>query len=109
MTAAAIAVLAAAIITGTPAEATWIHNSLAGGITASGAVYDPSELVCAANGYEFGTRLRITDRRNGRSTWCTVVDQGDLGPVNIDLSPAAFGRIGDLREGRIRVLIEVIE
>ncbi len=61
-----------------------------GGRTASGELFSPAKLTAAHRTLAFGTLVRVTDLRNGRSV---VVRINDRGPFNkgraIDLSPAA--------------------
>lgn|SRR5574340_1606507 len=108
MTWVASVLLAWAIITGTPADATWIHPSLEGGITKSGEVYRQDAYTCAANRFPLGSILRVTNRETGRNVVCQVNDTGLMPGYDIDLSRAAFERIGELGEGRIRVVIEEV-
>jgi rare lipoprotein A len=61
-----------------------------GGRTASGERWSPNALVAAHRTLPFGTLVRVTDLRNGRSV---VVRINDRGPFRrgriIDVSPAA--------------------
>jgi rare lipoprotein A len=60
------------------------------GRTASGERYDPNKFTAAHKTLPFGTHVRVTDRKSGRSV---VVVVNDRGPFNkgraIDLSLAA--------------------
>ena len=61
-----------------------------GGTTTSGEAFSPEKLTAAHRTLPFGTMVRVTNIRNGRSV---VVRINDRGPFNtsriIDLSPAA--------------------
>jgi rare lipoprotein A len=61
-----------------------------GGITASGERFAPEKLTAAHRTLPFGTLVRVTSVRNGRSV---IVRINDRGPFNrhrvIDVSPAA--------------------
>jgi rare lipoprotein A len=61
-----------------------------GGMTASGEVFSPVKLTAAHRTLPFGTMVRVTNLRNGRTV---IVRINDRGPFNkgriIDLSPAA--------------------
>jgi rare lipoprotein A len=56
------------------------------GVTASGQRYDPRKFTAAHRTLPFGTRLKITDPRSGRSVDVVVNDRG----------PFTRGRILDL-------------
>ncbi|MFO7605252.1 MAG: septal ring lytic transglycosylase RlpA family protein, partial [Desulfurivibrionaceae bacterium] len=57
----------------------------------------------------FGTRVRVINIKNGKSVTVTVTDRGPYvkGRI-IDLTRAAFSKIGDLDRGTVKVRIEVI-
>lgn len=61
-----------------------------GGRTASGEAFSPVKLAAAHRTLPFGTMVRVTNLRNGRTV---VVRINDRGPFNkgrlIDLTPAA--------------------
>lgn len=93
-----------------PAVASFYHGSLAGNLTASGERYDPQDLTAAHRTLPFGTRLRITNMRNGKSV---VVRVNDRGPFvegrGIDLSRAAAELLGMIRRGVVRVTIQELD
>jgi rare lipoprotein A len=66
-----------------------------GGRTASGEPARPSGLTAAHRSLPFGTRVRVTNRRNGRSVVVRINDRGPFvrGRV-IDLTPAAAQVLG---------------
>ena len=75
--------------------------------TASGARFNPDALTAAHRTLPFGTRLRVTNVRNGRSVIVRVNDRGPFhGARIIDLSKAAARRIGMVQSGTARVRIE---
>lgn len=60
------------------------------GRTASGERYDPNKFTAAHKTLPFGTHLKVTDRRTGRSVEVTVNDRGPFNKGRvIDLSLAA--------------------
>ena len=67
----------------------------AGGKTASGERSRPSELTAAHRTLAFGTHVRVTNQRNGRSVIVRINDRGPFvrGRV-IDLTPAAANALG---------------
>lgn len=66
-----------------------------GGKTASGERANPRELTAAHRTLPFGTRVRVTNKKNGRSVMVRINDRGPFvrGRV-IDLTPAAAQRLG---------------
>ena len=69
--------------------------SYKGGKTASGEPANPANLTAAHRSLPFGTMVRVTNTRNGRSV---VVRINDRGPFTrgriIDLTPAAATELG---------------
>src|SRR5207302_10059501 len=67
--------------------------SYRGSRTASGETTNPTRLSAAHRTLPFGTMVRVTNRRNGRSV---VVRINDRGPFSrgrvIDVTPAAAGQ-----------------
>lgn len=96
----------AAVVVG---EASWYGPGFAGRRTASGEIYDPSELVAAHKELPFGTRVRVTNRRNGRSVVVRITDRGPYaGGRIIDLSAAAADVIGMRSSGTAPVALEIL-
>ena len=63
--------------------------------SASGEVINFKNLIAAHRTFRFGTKVRVTNRRNGKSVVVRIIDRGPFirGRV-IDLSPAAAREIG---------------
>ena len=63
--------------------------------SASGEIINAASMVAAHRTLRFGTQVRVTNRRNGRSVVVRIIDRGPFirGRV-IDLSPAAAREIG---------------
>jgi rare lipoprotein A len=63
--------------------------------SASGELINFKSLVAAHRTLRFGTQVRVTNRRNGKSVVVRIIDRGPFirGRV-IDLSPAAAREIG---------------
>jgi rare lipoprotein A len=76
--------------------------------TASGAVLDAHRMTAAHMHLPFGTKVLVTNRKNGRSVVVTVNDRGPhkKGRI-IDLSPAAAAQIGMKRAGLAPVEIRI--
>lgn len=89
--------------------ASWYGPGFHGRTTASGEIYDQNGRTCAHKTLKFGTRVRVTDLRTGRSTICRVNDRGPFvrGRV-IDLSRWAARRLGIMRRGTSRVRVDVV-
>ncbi len=66
-----------------------------GGITASGERLSPGALTAAHRTLPFGSRVRVTNARNGRSIVVRINDRGPFvrGRV-IDLTPAGARELG---------------
>lgn len=89
--------------------ASWYGPGFAGRTTASGEVYDPSEMVAAHKSLPFGTRIRVTNQRNGRSAVLRIVDRGPyVGGRILDVSSAAADVLGMKGSGTAPVTIEIL-
>ena len=89
---AAAAPAAAASETGLAAVYT---TRLAGHKTASGKVYNPSRMTMAHKTLPFGTKVKVTNKKNGRSVVLTVTDRGPTQAGRVaDISSAAAKRLG---------------
>jgi rare lipoprotein A len=92
------------------AHASYYHDRFTGRKTASGAVFNNNELTCAHKTLSFGTKLKITSIKTGKSVEVIVTDRGPFSKDrDIDLSKKAFMKIAPNRYGsHIRVNIEII-
>jgi len=82
----------------------------AGWLTASGERFDPSAFTAAHPTLPFGSYVRITNLRNGRSVVVRVNDRGPHVPGRvIDVSYAAARALGMLRSGTAPVRIEWLQ
>ncbi|HEX6211450.1 MAG TPA: septal ring lytic transglycosylase RlpA family protein [Methylomirabilota bacterium] len=93
--------------------ASYYGRAFHGRTTASGVPFDMNAMVAAHPRYPFGTIVRVTNLRNGRSVRVRILDRGPArGPqaagVVIDLSYGAARRLGFVRDGRARVRLEVL-
>jgi rare lipoprotein A len=72
-----------------------VYSTESGTRTASGERLNPKALTAAHRSLPFGTRVRVTNKRNGRSVVVTVNDRGPVvrGRV-IDVTPAAAQLLG---------------
>ena len=94
-------------------DATFYANSLHGNVTASGIKFDNRKAVAAHRSYPFGTVVRVTNLKNGKAARVVIVDRGPYGKNRregaiIDLSRAAAAQLGAIRDGQVRVKVEVL-
>jgi rare lipoprotein A len=76
-------------------QASYYGPGFHGGTTASGERFNQWALTTAHRYLPFGTRLRVTNRYNGRSVVVRVNDRGPfVGGRGLDLSTAAMNQIG---------------
>lgn len=77
--------------------------------TASGERFDAAAMTMAHPTLPFGTEVRVTNLRNGRSVVVRVNDRGPYAGNRIgDLSRAAAAAIGMMRHGIAMARIEVV-
>ncbi|MBW4641786.1 MAG: septal ring lytic transglycosylase RlpA family protein [Goleter apudmare HA4340-LM2] len=81
----------------------------AGNRTASGKRFNPEGMTAAHRSLPFGTRVRVTNTRNGRSVVVSITDRGPYirGRI-IDLSLGAARVIGMIGSGIAPVKVEVL-
>ncbi len=72
--------------------------------TASGERMNPSDMTAAHRSLPFGTKVRVTNNRNGKSVIVRINDRGPFirGRI-IDLSKGAAQRIGMVSSGHAAV------
>lgn len=75
-----------------------------------GSWYGASHIGLASNDYPYGTLLRVTSLRDGRSVVAPVVSTGPFVPGRIvDLTKPAFEQIGDpYHDGVLKVKVEQV-
>jgi rare lipoprotein A len=72
--------------------------------TASGERMNPSALTAAHRTLPFGTRVKVTNRKNGKSVVVRINDRGPFikGRV-LDLSKGAANRLGFIKSGHTSI------
>lgn len=89
--------------------ASYYADKFHGRKTASGERFDQTDLTAAHKTLPFGTRVRVTNLKTGKSV---VVRINDRGPYvkgrAIDLSRRAAKRLKMVKSGLARVAIEVV-
>lgn len=90
-------------------KASWYGRGFQGKATASGEPFDRQALTAAHPDLPFGTSVRVTNRRNGRSIVVRINDRGPFsGERIIDLSEGAARKLDMLRSGVAQVVVEVL-
>ena len=89
-------------------ESSWygVGDGFDGQRTASGERFNAYGLTAAHRSLPFGTRVRVTNQRNGRSIVVKITDDGPhYGGRILDLSYGAFSRIAATSRGTADVCI----
>jgi rare lipoprotein A len=90
-------------------EASFYGNELAGNRTASGERFNPRALTAAHRTLPLGSKLRVTNKANGKSVIVRINDRGPFVKSRlIDVSYAAAQQISMIRSGHARVKLELI-
>ena len=89
--------------------AAYYSNRLNGRKTASGTIFSQQAHTAAHPTLPFGTKVKVTNPKNGRSVIVRIDDRGptQAGRV-IDLSRAAANKLGIRRAGMVPVKLEVV-
>jgi rare lipoprotein A len=89
--------------------AAFYSESLEGHKTACGGTYNSTQLTAAHPKLRCGTKVRVTNLRNGKTVRVTVNDRGPLSHNRIiDLSHAAARRLDFIKQGTTLVKVEVV-
>jgi rare lipoprotein A len=90
-------------------QASWYGPGFYGRRTANGEVFRPGTLTAAHRTLAFGTRVRVTNLSNGRSTIVRINDRGPFhGNRIIDLAHGAAQELGVTASGVAQVKLEVL-
>ena len=115
-----VAVLAATRSAASDAEvkvqrglASWYGPGFHGEETASGKIFNQNEMVAAHRTLPLGSVIRVTNLENGRRVTLRVIDRGPYGRnfrngTIVDVSRGAARRLGFIRDGLVRVRLDVI-
>jgi peptidoglycan lytic transglycosylase len=81
--------------------------------TASGEIFNQNEMVAAHRTLPLGSVVRVTNLENGRRVVLRVIDRGPYGRnyrkgTIIDVSKGAARRLRFIRDGLVRVKVDVI-
>jgi rare lipoprotein A len=94
--------------------ASYYGRAFEGKETASGEIFDKEEFVPAHPSYPLGTVARITNLEEGGTVDVRIIDRGPTDEnvaegVIIDLSKGAAQKLGMVKEGRVKVKVEVLQ
>lgn len=90
-------------------EASYYGRGFAGRPTANGETFNPAEMTAAHRTLPFGSKLRVTNKQNGRSVIVRVNDRGPYAHNRVlDLSQGAAEKIGMIHSGTAQVTLELI-
>ena len=90
-------------------RASWYGSYFQGRRTTSGERFNRFKYTCAHKTLPFGTRLRVTNVKNGKSVVVRVTDRGPFRHQRIlDLSEAAAKPLGVVNSGAATVIAEVV-
>jgi rare lipoprotein A len=77
--------------------------------TASGEKFNPYAMTAAHPSLPFGTRVRVTNLRNGRSVVVRINDRGPYVPGRVvDVSYSAAESLGIVQSGLAKVKLDVV-
>lgn len=91
--------------------ATWYGGELHGGPTASGERFNKNAMTAAHRTLPLQTRVRVINKKNGRSVVLRINDRGPYGKRSriIDVSEAAARQLDMIDAGVVPVRVEVIK
>lgn len=90
-------------------KASWYGPKFHGKYTANGEVYDQMALTAAHKYLSFGTLLKITNPKNGKSVIVRINDRGPyIEGRELDLSKGAAIELGILEKGVARVKVQEV-
>lgn len=89
--------------------ASWYGPGFHGRLTANGETYNQMALTAAHKELPFGTFLRVTNQKNGKSVIVRINDRGPyIEGRDLDLSKGTALALGMVKRGVIRVKVEEI-
>lgn len=90
-------------------KASWYGPRFHGKLTANGEIYDQMALTAAHKSLRFGTLLKITNTKNGKSVIVRINDRGPyIAGRQLDLSKGAAIELGILEKGVAKVKVEEV-
>jgi rare lipoprotein A len=90
-------------------QASFYADKFIGKKTASGEVFSQEKLTCAHNTYPFGSKVRVTNLKNGKTVLLRVNDRlHHRNPRLVDLTRAGAAKLGFFKAGVIKVKVELV-
>src|ERR1043166_9252010 len=101
----------------TEGVASWYGEDHRGRLMANGKRFNPDKLTAASWFYPLGTKVRVTLKEENKAPRSVLVTITDRGPAKdlvrdgriIDLTHAAFKRLGRPARGLVPVMVEVLD
>jgi len=91
-------------------KASYYSKKATGARTSSGERLHHDSLTCAHRTYPFGTKLKVTNPKNGKMVFVRVTDRGPYGRGRIiDLSWRAAKELDMLTQGVAMVIVEPMD
>ncbi len=91
-------------------RASYYHDDFEGRRTASGEQFRQDRFTAAHPTLPLGTRVRVINLDNGRSTIVRINDRGPYVPGRIiDLSRAAASELGMIERGTVEVELQILD
>ena len=97
------------VVSTSTGEASWYGPSFFGNRTANGEVFRPGTMTAAHRTLPFGTKVKVTNLRNGKETIVRINDRGPFsGHRVIDIAHGAAQHLGLVSSGIAQVRLEVL-
>ena len=95
----------------TNAHASYYAEKFSGRKSASGVIFNNNKYMAAHKKLPFGTKLKVTNEKNGKTVYVDVVDRGPfVKGRELDLSSRAFREIASNKgAGAVIVTIEILQ
>lgn len=91
-------------------KASWYGPRFHGKVTANGEIYDQMAFTAAHKSLRFGTLLKLTNKKNGKSVIVRINDRGPYIPGRqLDVSKAVAMELGMIQNGVARLEVEEIK
>jgi rare lipoprotein A len=91
-------------------KASWYGPRFHGKVTANGEIYDQMAFTAAHKSLRFGTLLKLTNKKNGKSVIVRINDRGPYIPGRqLDVSKAVAMELGMIHYGVARLEVEEIK
>jgi rare lipoprotein A len=89
-------------------NASFYSDKFIGKKTANGEVFSQEKLTCAHNTYPLGSKVKVTNLKNGKSVVLRVNDRlHHRNPRLVDLSSAGANKLGFKKSGIVKVRVEL--